>query len=107
MGDIITRFAHRPIKSDRDLQRLINSAGSDSVVTVDFMRNNKGMKIKITLTSVPYGYEVDYASGRTGGANRQDLLALQLQRRIDSMQTEMRRIQKEIERLLGLVRSAR
>lgn len=104
-GDIITRVSYREITSDRQLQRLVSSAGSDSTLIIDVMRGGRTFTLNIPLQSrsqirqtVAYTPTQDQVNAR---------LIADLQRRIDEMKTEMERLQRELNRLLGQSGSAR
>lgn len=104
-GDIITRVSYRDITSDRQLQRLVSSAGSDSTVVLDVMRGGRNFTLRIPLQprsdaarSVPYTPTQDEINSR---------LIAELQRRIDNMRMEMEQLQRELNRLVGQSSSTR
>jgi S1-C subfamily serine protease len=104
-GDIITRVSFRQITSDRQLQRLVSSAGSDSTVIIDVMRGARSFTRSIRLQprsdvtrTVTYRPTQDEINTR---------LIVELQRRIDNMKTEMEQLQRELDRLMGQSGSAR
>jgi len=99
-GDIITRLSFRDVVSDRQLQRLVSSAGSDSTVIIDLIRGGRNVSVR-----VPLGL-YDPPERNTGRyVPSQDeinaRLIMELQRRINIMKTEMERLQRELDRLLS------
>lgn len=107
IGDIITRFARLQVSSDRELQRLISSAGSDSTVLIEFIRGQRRHSVAIPLApfSGPRTESVVMQFFMLTGAR--GFLAAGLQRRIDSMQAEMEQLQRELDRLIGRAGSTR
>lgn len=104
-GDIITRVSYRQITSDRQLQKLVSSAGSDSTLVIEVMRGGRSFSLNIPLQprtqmtrTVAYTPTQNEINAR---------LIADLQRRIDDMKAEMERLQKELNRLLGQSGSAR
>ncbi len=104
-GDIITRVSFREITSDRQLQKLVSSAGSDSTIVLDIMRGGRRYTLNIALQprtqvmrTVAYKPTQDEINTR---------LIADLQRRIDDMKAEMERLQRELNRLLDQSGSAR
>jgi serine protease Do len=107
IGDIITRIDSRKVTSDRDLQQLIGSAGPDSTITIEYMRGQRHLSINVALTSLSQRSIYAGYPGLSPQQNRQTLIAIELQKRIDSMHSEMQRLQKQLESLLGRAGSAR
>jgi len=106
VGDIITRVSMRQVTSDRELQRLVAGAGPDSTVILEFIRDRQRMKVPVVLSS----------SSDAGGiirtrsvdhVDQRNMMAVELQKRIDSMQAEMRRLQRQLDRLMGQAGTAR
>jgi S1-C subfamily serine protease len=104
-GDIITRVSYREITSDRQLQRLISSAGSDSTIIVDVMRGGTNFTLNIGLKPLSQARRTVAYTPSQNEINAR--LIADLQRRIDEMRTEMERLQRELNRLLGQSGSAR
>jgi len=100
-GDIITRFGEYEISGETDLQRLVAGAGPDSVIVLEFLRNNRSYSRPIRLQPRPVGqgpmvnasatFEVSVKNGNGSGAVR---------REIDSLQEELNRIEKRLNLLL-------
>ena len=107
VGDIITNCAHISITSDRQLQQLITAAGSDSTVTIEFIRGNRQMGISIALSTTPKSNM--YLSNGAGSksSTKEILAAFELQQKIDSMKTEMTRLQIQLDRLINRFSSPR
>ncbi len=104
-GDIITRVSYREITSDRQLQRLVSSAGSDSTVVIDVMRGGRSFTLSIPLQPRS---QVNRTVAYTPTQNEINTrLIADLQRRIDDMKVEMERLQRELNRLLGQSGSTR
>lgn len=107
IGDIIIRFGFRKVTSDRELQRLAGSAGSDSTVFIEFIRGQRHLNISVSLASLSTRRGFNNKSRLMTQPGRQTLVIVELQNRIDSMQAEMKRLQQQLERLIGRAGSAR
>jgi len=105
-GDIVTRIAYRPVTNDRELQRLVSSAGADSTISIEFMRGPRRLNIAISLTSAPQ-QSFTRSAGPMVSSDRQTQLAIELQKRIDSMRVEMQRLEMQLEHLIGHAGTAR
>lgn len=104
-GDIITRVSYREITNDRQLQWLVSSAGSDSTLIIDVMRGRRTFTLSIPLQSRSQVRETVAYTPTQNEINSR--LIADLQHRIDEMKTEMERLQRELNRLLGQSGSAR
>ena len=107
VGDIITRFGVREVTDDRELQRLVGSAGADSTINIEYMRGQRLMNVVIALTSPSTGSSFVSSPGLQDQPDRQTLIVIELQKRIDSMQVEIQDLQKQLDRLLGRVGTTR
>lgn len=107
VGDVITRIGHRPVISDRDLQRLVSTAGPDSLVPIEFIRDHGNRTMTLKTTSYPRFAEAAVRTASAGPVGRDQMIAADLQRRIDAMRAEMLALQKELDRLLTRIRSTR
>jgi len=104
-GDIITRVSFRKITSDRQLQKLVSSAGSDSTVVIDLLRGGRNITLNIPLKPrSQLTRTVAYTPTQNEINTR---LIAELQRRINDMKGEMERLQRELNRLLDQSGSAR
>ncbi len=98
-GDIITRVSYREITNDRQLQRLVSSAGSDSTVVIEIMRRGRTLTLNIPLKPRS---QMTRATAYTPTQNEINArLIAELQRRIDDMKSEMEQLQRELNRLTG------
>ena len=91
-GDIITRLSFRDVVSDRQLQRLVSSAGSDSTVIIDLIRGGRNVSVRVPLEP----YNPPSRSARRYVPSQDEInarLIVELQRRINIMKTEMERLQ--------------
>jgi serine protease Do len=107
IGDIITGFSHSNVTSDREFQRLVNSAGADSTVLLDIMRGQQRFSLRIRLDILSATNTPASSTLATDARDRHSQLAIELQKRIDSMRIEMQRLQRELDRLLESGGSAR
>jgi len=107
MGDIITGFASRPVIGDHELHRLVSSAGSDNIVKIKYIRGRKNAVAAIRLSSVPNQGNRSGKIDNERYSKHQSITARRLQRRIDSMRSELSRLQEELERLLRRVETTR
>ncbi len=101
VGDIVTRFGGGKVTSDSELQRLVGSAGADSTINIGYMRGQQQMNIRIALTSPAVGGSFVNSPGLAAQPDRQTLIAIDIQKRIDLMHLEVQRLQKQLDRLLG------
>lgn len=100
VGDIITRFNRQDIADDRELQKMVSSAGADSTVTIDYLHGRQNKAAVITLVSQsPQKEQIT--------VTQQGRPTLDIGRRIDSVRLEILRLQKELDLLLDRVESAR
>jgi len=106
-GDIITRFGLRDISSDRQLQRLVSSAGSDSAVAIDYMRGGQRFTVTVQLAALSRNRDQIVPSASSLRPDEKKRLLTELQRQIDAMRTEMNRLQRELDRLQGLPNTTR
>lgn len=99
-GDIITRLSYRDVVNDRQLQRLVSSAGADSTILIDLIRGGRNLSVRVQLGS--YG---GTPSDNRGYMPSQDEINARLigdlQRRINIMKTEMERLQRQLDQLLS------
>jgi len=105
-GDIITRIALRPVTNDRELQRLVSSAGADSTISIEFLRGQRRLSVVVSLASATRQGIVN-PSGANISPDRQTQITIDLQKRIDSMRAEMQRLQEQLEHLIGRAGTAR
>jgi hypothetical protein len=106
VGDIVVRIGAREITNDRELQRLVGSAGADSTIVIELIRGQRRMRIGVTLTSLADGHNYPLPTGPDWQIDRQSM-AIDMQRRIDSMRAEMLLLQKQLEHLMGRAGTAR
>jgi len=107
IGDIITRVALRTITNDRELQRLINSAGADSIIPIEFIRGQMRLSINVPLAAMPQRRNiVNGGPGATTG-DRDYVTAMELRKRIDSLRVEASRLQRELDQFMDRLDSAR
>jgi S1-C subfamily serine protease len=107
IGDIITRVGLRNVSSDPELQRMVNSAGADSTVRIEFIRGQRHLNMAVSLSSLSNQRDMAGYAGQVSQAHDQTLIAIELQKRIDLMRIEMQRLQKQLEKLLDRTGSAR
>lgn len=106
IGDVITLFASHPVTNDYDLQKLAGSVGPDNIIEIEFLRGRDRAVVKVTLSSYPESYGLDYKASSSSEQFRISQ-ARQLQKKIDSMDGEMRRMQKALDRLISRSASSR
>ncbi|MEZ5358699.1 MAG: S1C family serine protease [Candidatus Zixiibacteriota bacterium] len=105
-GDIITRFVRQNVTNDRQLQQMIASAGADSTVTIEFIRGDRHLAATVALTAQPQFVRAQNPSRMV--ADTEDILAAhEIQKRIDSMKVEMRRLQELLNQIIQRVQSPR
>lgn len=104
VGDIITHLNRQDIIEDRDLQKTISTAGADSTVTIEVIHGRQTRTVAVTLgtQSGPRDFPAGVAQMTGGGRRDSDM-----ERRIDSVRTEILRLQKELDQMLHLIESTR
>jgi len=107
VGDIITRVAFRMITNDRELQRLISSAGADSTIPIEFIRGQIRLNVNVPLAATPQRRNAVNGSAEATTGNRDYVTAMELRKRIDSLQVETSRLQRELDQLMDRLDSAR
>jgi len=107
VGDIITRFARQDITDDRELQRLVATSGTDSLITIEFIHGQADRTADIRLAPNPHRTGPPRGRRLAADGNRTNGLPDEIQRRIDSMRIEIRRLQTDLEQLLRRIEFAR
>lgn len=102
LGDIITHCDSRAVTNDLELQRMIAGAGSGNLINIDLIRGREDMKEQIRLAKFPNDHNIKRhtkaVSDRSFSTDPIDL-----RRRVDSLQNELARIQKELDILMQRV----
>lgn len=104
IGDVITRFSNHNVATDRELQRLVALNGADKTVNIEFIRGRNSRTAEARLTAFPP------ADFRPDGparplSNRAAIDSYRLQARVDSIRSELNRLQKELEIFLNRVQA--
>lgn len=96
VGDIVTRLNRHDITDDRELQKTISTAGADSTVVLEVLHGRQSMTLAVTLGKQPGPRDFPPAAQYAGGGRRD----LGMEGRIDSVRTEILRLQKELDQML-------
>ncbi len=106
LGDIVTRFNSREVASDLELQRLVSGAGSGNTVEIELIRNRQSRRENIRLTNHPDRSHIAQSSQFTSAWNQSSGPA-RLRHQIDSLGSELIRIQAELDFLLQRLDASR
>ncbi|NMC44891.1 MAG: PDZ domain-containing protein [candidate division Zixibacteria bacterium] len=104
VGDIVTRLNRHDVTDDRELQKTISTAGADSTVVLEVLHGRQTMTLAVTLGKQPGPRDFPPAAAQYAGGGRRDS---DMERRIDSVRTEILRLQKELDQMLHLIESTR
>lgn len=100
-GDIITAFNHRSVTKEQELQRLILETDSDSPVNIEYTRGHQNVVASVRLSSFPdRRKDIALSDQKRTIPVQRALLPNDLAKRIDSLQFEMERLRRQVDRLL-------
>lgn len=97
VGDIVTRLNRHDVTDDRELQKTISTAGADSTVVLEVLHGRQNMTLAVTLGKQPGPRDFPPAGTQYARDGRRDL---GMEGRIDSVRTEILRLQKELDQML-------
>ncbi len=106
VGDVITKFGKHPVTNDYELQKLAGVAGPSSLIEIEYIRSRDKAVVNVTLSTYPTDYGLDFNPTKTSEQNRLSQ-ARQLQKKIDSMDGEMRRLQATLKQIMSRSASSR
>jgi len=106
-GDIITGFAARDISSNRELQGMVASAGADSIVVIECLRNQQKMTMRVRLTSQPPNARLATHTHVRDDYGFDGEISPDMAHYIDSLRNEVARFERELDAILQKARRSR